>query len=69
MLTTQCYICVMNKVKKKQVMFSLLPEVRKYEEKLIREAMKKHNGNATLIAKELGIKRTTYYSRVKVLDI
>ena len=36
-----------------------------YEEKIIREALKKHNGNLTLVAKALNMSRPTLYNRLK----
>ena len=40
-----------------------------YEEKMIREAMKKYNGNLTLVAKALEISRPTLYNRLKKYGI
>ncbi|MGN1215611.1 MAG: sigma-54-dependent transcriptional regulator [Candidatus Cryptobacteroides sp.] len=39
------------------------------EERTIREAMARCNGNLTLVAKELGISRPTLYSKLKKYDI
>lgn len=39
------------------------------EEKTIRDAMARCNGNLTLVAKELGISRPTLYSKLKKYDI
>ena len=40
-----------------------------YEEKMIREALKKHNGNLTLVAKALNMSRPTLYNRLKKYGI
>ena len=40
-----------------------------YEEQMIRTAMKKHNGNLTLVAKALNISRPTLYNRLKKYGI
>ena len=40
-----------------------------YEEKMIRDAMKKYNGNLTLVAKVLEISRPTLYNRLKKYGI
>ena len=39
--------------------------LEKAEEQVIRAALKKHNGNLTLVAKALGISRPTLYKRLK----
>lgn len=39
------------------------------EERIIRQAMKKHNGNLTLVAKALNISRPTLYNRLKKYGI
>ena len=39
------------------------------EEKAIREAMERHNGNLTLVAKSLNISRPTLYSKLKKYGI
>ena len=36
-----------------------------YEEKMIREALKKYNGNLTLVSKALKMSRPTLYNRLK----
>ena len=40
-----------------------------YEEKMIREALKKYNGNLTLVAKSLSMSRPTLYNRLKKYGI
>ena len=40
-----------------------------YEEKMIREALKKHNGNLTLVSKALKMSRPTLYNRLKKYGI
>ena len=40
-----------------------------YEEKMIRDALKKHNGNLTLVAKALNMSRPTLYNRLKKYGI
>ena len=40
-----------------------------YEEKMIREALKKYNGNLTLVSKALNISRPTLYNRLKKYGI
>jgi transcriptional regulator with PAS, ATPase and Fis domain len=40
-----------------------------YEEKMIRDAMKRYNGNLTLVAKALEISRPTLYNRLKKYGI
>ena len=40
-----------------------------YEEKMIREALKKYNGNLTLVAKALNMSRPTLYNRLKKYGI
>ena len=39
------------------------------EEKAIREAMERHNGNLTMVAKSLNISRPTLYSKLKKYGI
>ena len=43
--------------------------VKKTEEQLIREALARHHGNLTLVARELGISRPTLYSKLRKYDI
>jgi transcriptional regulator of acetoin/glycerol metabolism len=40
-----------------------------YEEKMIREALKKYNGNLTLVSKDLKMSRPTLYNRLKKYGI
>lgn len=39
------------------------------EEKAVREAMERHNGNLTMVAKSLNISRPTLYSKLKKYGI
>ena len=46
-----------------------MESVSDYEEKMIRAALKKHNGNLTLVAKALDMSRPTLYNRLKKYGI
>ena len=43
--------------------------MKNIEKALIAEALRKHNGNRTLAAEELGINASTLYRKIKALHI
>ena len=52
-----------------EVMDENVATMADYEEKMIRDAMKRYNGNLTLVAKALEISRPTLYNRLKKYGI
>ncbi len=52
-----------------ELMDESLATMANYEEKMIRDAMKRYNGNLTLVAKALEISRPTLYNRLKKYGI
>ena len=57
------------KIGETELMGETVTTMADYEEKIIREAMKKHNGNLTLVAKALNMSRPTLYNRLKKYGI
>ena len=57
------------KITEAELMDESIATIADYEEKMIREAMKKYNGNLTLVAKALEISRPTLYNRLKKYGI
>ena len=57
------------KITEAELMDESIATIADYEEKMIREAMKKYNGNLTLVAKALDISRPTLYNRLKKYGI
>ena len=57
------------KIGETELMGETVTTMADYEEKMIREALKKHNGNLTLVAKALNMSRPTLYNRLKKYGI
>ena len=57
------------KLGESELMSETVTSMADYEEKMIREALKKHNGNLTLVAKALNMSRPTLYNRLKKYGI
>ena len=57
------------KISDTEIMDESMASMADYEEKIIREALKKYNGNLTLVAKALDISRPTLYNRLKKYGI
>lgn len=53
----------------KQISFNLRENIDKLQERLIKELLKFHKANLSLVAKDLGISRTTLYQLVKKYNI
>ncbi len=53
------------KLGESELMGETVTTMADYEEKMIRDALKKHNGNLTLVAKALNMSRPTLYNRLK----
>lgn len=57
------------KIGETELMEENLTTMADYEEKMIREALKKYNGNLTLVSKALKMSRPTLYNRLKKYGI
>ena len=57
------------KIGETELMGETVTTMADYEEKMIRDALKKHNGNLTLVAKALNMSRPTLYNRLKKYGI
>ena len=57
------------KISETELMEESIATIADYEEKMIREAMKRYNGNLTLVAKAMEISRPTLYNRLKKYGI
>ncbi len=57
------------KIGETELMGETVTTMADYEEKMIREALKKYNGNLTLVAKVLNMSRPTLYNRLKKYGI
>ena len=57
------------KISDTDIMDESMVSMADYEEKMIRETLKKYNGNLTLVAKALDISRPTLYNRLKKYGI
>ena len=57
------------KIGETELMGETVTTMADYEEKMIREALKKYNGNLTLVAKSLSMSRPTLYNRLKKYGI
>ena len=57
------------KLGESELMGETVTSMADYEEKMIRDALKKHNGNLTLVAKALNMSRPTLYNRLKKYGI
>ena len=63
-------ICVEDlKIGETELMGETVTTMADYEEKMIREALKKYNGNLTLVSKALKMSRPTLYNRLKKYGI
>jgi DNA-binding NtrC family response regulator len=57
------------KISESELLDENIATIADYEEKIIREALKKYNGNLTLVSKALKMSRPTLYNRLKKYGI
>ena len=57
------------KINEAELVDNVMVSMADYEEKVIREALKKYNGNLTLVSKALKMSRPTLYNRLKKYGI